>query len=73
MYIGFILILALIRERTPMEENIKKIKDSIIDEIWTEDFHHSLSELELWNYIFHLNGDRNREINLGVLAFHLPE
>ena len=26
-----------------------------------------------WNYIFHLNGDRNREINLGVLAFHLPE
>jgi hypothetical protein len=29
-----------------MEENIKKIKDSIIDEIWTEDFHHSLSELE---------------------------
>ncbi|WP_026810351.1 hypothetical protein [Arenibacter latericius] len=26
-----------------------------------------------WNYIFHLNGDRNREINLGVLAFHLPD
>lgn len=26
-----------------------------------------------WNYIFHLIGDSNREINLGVLAFHLPE
>lgn len=26
-----------------------------------------------WNYIFHINEDRNREINLGVLAFHLPE
>ena len=26
-----------------------------------------------WNYIFHLNKDRNREISLGILAFHLPE
>jgi hypothetical protein len=26
-----------------------------------------------WNYIFHINEDRNREINLGVLAFHLPD
>lgn len=26
-----------------------------------------------WNYIFHINGDRNREINLSILAFHLPE
>ncbi|CAZ97424.1 hypothetical protein [Zobellia galactanivorans] len=26
-----------------------------------------------WNYIFHINDDRNREINLGVLAFHLPD
>ncbi len=26
-----------------------------------------------WNYIFHINDDRNREINLGVLAFHIPD
>lgn len=26
-----------------------------------------------WNYIFHINEDRNREISLGVLAYHLPE
>lgn len=25
-----------------------------------------------WNFIFHLNGDSNREVNLGVLAFHIP-
>jgi hypothetical protein len=26
-----------------------------------------------WNYIFHINEDRNREISLGILAYHLPE
>jgi hypothetical protein len=26
-----------------------------------------------WNYIFHINDDRNREISLAVLAYHLPE
>jgi len=26
-----------------------------------------------WNYIFHINEDRNREINLGVQAFHIPD
>ncbi len=26
-----------------------------------------------WNYKFHINGDRNREIDLSILAFHLPE
>lgn len=25
-----------------------------------------------WNYIFHINEDRNREISLGILAYHLP-
>ena len=26
-----------------------------------------------WNYKFHINGDRNREIDLSILAFHLPD
>lgn len=26
-----------------------------------------------WNYIFHINEDRNREISLAVLAYHLPD
>ena len=29
---------------------------------------------ETWfNYRFHINGDRNREVKLAVLFFHIPE
>jgi hypothetical protein len=26
-----------------------------------------------WNYKFHINNDRNRELDLSILAFHLPD
>lgn len=55
----FTNVLSKIREVTPKHPNFLKEKDQ---------------QSETWfNYKFHINGDRNREIDLAILAFNIPE
>lgn len=55
----FTNVLSKIREVTPKHLNFLKEKDQ---------------QSETWfNYKFHINGDRNREIDLAILAFNIPE
>jgi len=52
-------VLKKIKETSIIHPNfLKEMNDT--DESW-------------FNYKFHLNGDRNRELNLAVLSFHLPK
>lgn len=55
----FTNVLNKITEFTPQHPNFLS-KNNLQDETW-------------FNYKFHINGDRNRKIDLAILAFNIPE
>lgn len=55
----FTNVLSSIKEFTPRHSNFLR---------------EEMSQSETWfNYKIHINGDRNRQVNLAVLAFHIPK
>lgn len=58
-------------QNTEFTDVLQKVKASIVNH---PNFIKELEENdETWfNYKFHINGDRNREIDLAIISFHLP-